>query len=181
MQWPVFNPFPGFMSVFSEREDPRFARHPLLITVVLPVCLLFFLATWSPPLMYHDMAEWYGSWQQSLFNGVCHQQPDRFLVFGGIPLANCSRCTGIYSGLFAGILLFSFFPDFINKSQQYSIRTFFVLSFVIAMDGSANFLQIWQTPDEMRLLTGVLWGISTGMILVRALIVPPALKTRRNQ
>ena len=160
------------MTVATKCHPHQIVRHPLLITVVLPTSLLFLLAAWSPPLVYHNLSDWYGSWQQSMFAFVCHQQLDRTFFIHGIPLAVCSRCTGIYTGLFFGLLFFSFFTDFVKKTEHYINRVFFTLSFVVLLDGCANLLQFWQTTPELRLLTGGVWAVSTGAVLVRALNIP---------
>ena len=39
------------------------------------------------------------------FSAVCHQRLERSYLFNGFPLAVCSRCTGIYFGFLAGLLL----------------------------------------------------------------------------
>ncbi len=42
---------------------------------------------------------------QHLFGAVCGQNPDHSWTPGGIPLPLCQRCTGIYVGAFAALLL----------------------------------------------------------------------------
>jgi len=54
---------------------------------------------WGPS----DIADWYLSWQRSVFASVCHQQPSRSFWMNGAPLAVCERCFGIYAGLFLGV------------------------------------------------------------------------------
>src|SRR6056297_1218175 len=38
------------------------------------------------------------------FQHLCHQLPGRSFEVGGVPLAVCHRCVGIYAGLLGGVL-----------------------------------------------------------------------------
>jgi len=42
------------------------------------------------------------------FAPVCHQLPERSWVWHGMQMAVCHRCTGIYVGLWLGVLAFPF-------------------------------------------------------------------------
>jgi uncharacterized membrane protein len=44
---------------------------------------------------------------RACFAAVCHQAPDRSLQVGGGSMAVCARCTGLYLGGFAGLVLAS--------------------------------------------------------------------------
>lgn len=155
----------------SENFFSRFELHPLLLLVVLLSTFLFFISAWSPPFVYDSLSEWYGSWQQIMLSFVCHQQLDRTLILQDIPLAACYRCIGIYSGLFAGLLFYTFSPDFIKKSEHYILRIFLALTFVVLLDGGANLIQIWQSTAEYRLIIGGGWGVSMSAVLVSTLII----------
>lgn len=155
----------------SENYFSGFERHPLLLSVVIPSTFLFFISAWSPPFLYDSLSEWYGSWQQILLSFVCHQQLYRTLILQDIPLAACYRCIGIYSGLFAGLLFFTFSPDFTKKSEHYILRIFLALSLVVLLDGSANLIQIWQSAAEYRLIIGGGWGVSMSAVLAGTLII----------
>lgn len=37
---------------------------------------------------------------QQIFSHLCHQEVDRCWIFGGLPIAFCQRCTGVYLGAF---------------------------------------------------------------------------------
>lgn len=122
--------------------------------------------------MYSSITEWHESWQRLLMSRVCHQQPDRTFTAGGIPLAVCSRCTGIYTALPAVLLLFSFFYPFLVRTKRYIIRIFAVASLLMILDGAANLLHFWQTPDLIRLLTGTFWGMAIGLLLIIGVTIP---------
>lgn len=156
----------------NRRNDPGIERHPLLFTVVLPASIFFVIAIWSSPLMYNNLAEWLESWQTILFSHVCHQFPDRSWHIQGIPLPVCSRCTGIYNGLFAGLVVFSLFSAFVNRFKYYFVRMFLFSSLILILDGIANFIGIWQSVDYIRTLIGFLGGMMTGSVLIHALLIP---------
>jgi len=49
--------------------------------------------------------EWWAQLVYSFFRPLCHQLPDRSFHWLGHPLAVCHRCTGLYVGFLAGLLL----------------------------------------------------------------------------
>lgn len=152
----------------GRRSKP--GRHPLLLFVVL-IALFFAFAAWSPPLLYSTLAEWHESWQRQLLSRVCHQQPDLSFAIGEVPLAVCSRCTGIYTALPVALIVFSFFFAVLIKAKAYIIRIFAIVSLIVVLDGAGNLLHVWQTPDLIRLLTGALWSLAAGMLLVNTLTI----------
>ncbi len=156
--------------------QPEGVFHPLFATVVFPASVVFVAAVWSPPLMYSTMAEWMESWQTALFSHVCHQQIDRSYLIRGIPLAVCTRCTGMYSGLFLGMALFSNFSAFVAHSKRYITLVFLAGFLMLVTDGFANMFSLWQTCDVARSLTGLLWGITIGMLMIVSLLIPRKLK-----
>ncbi len=138
----------------------------------MAVVVFFMLATWSTPLFYSTIGEWVQSWQKAVFSHVCHQQPVRSFAIQGVPLAVCSRCTGIYSGLFLGVVLFSNFTAFLYYYRHFIIRVFIAASMVVVADGLANLTDMWQTPNHARSMIGLFWGTTTGLLLVYALLIP---------
>lgn len=142
--------------------------HPLLLPVVV-MTLFFAFVSWSPPLFYTALAEWHESWQRQLLSRVCHQQLGRTFHIDGIPLAACSRCIGIYTALPLTMVPLSFFIDVVVRAKPYITRIFVLASLLMVVDGAANLLQVWQTSDSVRMLTGAFWGVSTGLLLLFAL------------
>jgi uncharacterized membrane protein len=94
----------------------------------------------------------------ALFSPTCHQIPSRcFFVFGH-PLAVCARCLGIYSGFLAGTLIYPFLKGFFLPSLPRA-KNFILVSFPIVLDTAANLIGIWESPEWLRFLTGLLWGV----------------------
>ncbi|MDG5768003.1 DUF2085 domain-containing protein [Balneolales bacterium ANBcel1] len=160
------------MSLASGKPStPVMKLDPLLSTIAIGIAAFLALTAWSPPLFYGTITEWAGSWPQSLFSFVCHQQIDRALFINEVPLAACSRCTGIYTGLLAGIAGSAFFFTFGKVWNRYITGIFFLVSIVLVSDGFANLLDLWRSSNHTRLLLGTAWGLSAGIMLATALTV----------
>lgn len=153
----------------SDAESGKLMPHSLLLYVVFPVVLFFAATAWSPPFIYDNVSGWVTSWQKALFSSVCHQQIDRTYQFGGVPLAVCSRCIGIYTAALTGLVTFSFFFALVNYSKRYITRIFIIGSFVIVIDGIANLIGIWHSVDFLRTIIGAVWGFTVGGLLVLSL------------
>ncbi len=113
---------------------------------------------WGPS----DIAEWYTSWQRSVFASVCHQQPGRSLWLNGAPLAVCERCFGIYAGLFLGVTV-----AFIHHPSLTFLKpAAMVAGIILAVDGFASMVGIWDGMPSIRVGTGLLLGLIGGFLLV---------------
>lgn len=111
------------------------------------------------PGLFGDLtfSEWFVSWQRSLFATVCHQQPLRSFYVGEVPMAVCSRCIGIYGGLFAGSLILPIFPQHKFRSR-YIILTLLSVLLLNMIDVIAYALSIWDNTTYSRLIAGMLLG-----------------------
>lgn len=98
---------------------------------------------------------------------VCHQIPQRTLLFGKIYMPVCSRCTGIYIGFFVSIifLLLAFRKKESDLPPIYIIAgaATFILSAVI--DGGLSYFMIYSTNNAVRLITGYLFGAGIAIML----------------
>ncbi|VVB52726.1 Uncharacterised protein [uncultured archaeon] len=85
---------------------------------------------------------------------ACHQMPERSFLFGGIPLAMCSRDAGIYLGCCVGLIwgLFS--------GRKYGI--FFLLAGMVPLiiDVLGQGLFLWESLNAVRFATGLVLGVS---------------------
>ena len=72
-------------------------------------------------------------------------------------MAYCSRCTGIFFGLMigAGIAVFRY----INFKWQYVV----IGLLPIGVDGIGQFFGFWESINPVRLITGMLAGVLTGL------------------
>lgn len=94
----------------------------------------------------------------TIFSPTCHQIPSRCFYAFGHPLAVCARCLGIYCGFLLGILIFPFIQG-LGSPAMPKAKTFILLSIPIALDAAVNLFGIWTSPDWVRFLTGIVWGL----------------------
>lgn len=93
----------------------------------------------------------------------CHRRPDRTFKFKGKYFPVCARCTGIYTGT-----LFIFILHYFIK-LVYSLDLLFlsiILMLPTAIDGMTQLLKWRESNNLLRLVTGLLFGIGYGFILV---------------
>lgn len=98
---------------------------------------------------------------------VCHQLPERTLLFGTIYMPVCSRCFGIYIGfLFTIIFLFLTFREKESDFPPLYIIIIAILSiFSTIIDGLFSYLGIYATNNIIRLITGFMSGSGIAIIL----------------
>lgn len=94
----------------------------------------------------------------SLFSPICHQNPARSFFVFGYQLAVCSRCLGIYSGFFAGIIIYPLLRGF-SSIYLPKIKYFLVMSLPIGLDTMGNFFRLWNTSNWPRFSLGFIWGL----------------------
>ena len=94
----------------------------------------------------------------AVFSPTCHQISSRCFHAFGYPMAVCARCLGIYSGFLLGTLFYPVVKGVTAPSLP-KARTFILISIPIVLDAAGNLLNIWTSPDWVRFLTGILWGL----------------------
>jgi uncharacterized membrane protein len=92
------------------------------------------------------------------FSPLCHQIPARSFTLFGLPLGVCARCTGIYTGVLAGLLAYPNVRGF-ARLRVPATRLFFLLSAPIAADAVGHWLHVWSSGNALRFLMGVAWGV----------------------
>ena len=102
------------------------------------------------------------------FASVCHQIPERSPSLGGVQLAVCHRCFGIYGGLPLAMLLFLFVARWEPLLDRYA-RWILPLALVPAgVDWLLGVLHIWENTPLSRMATGLLVGLVGGLYMARA-------------
>lgn len=98
------------------------------------------------------------------FRPVCHQHADRsFLIFGSA-LPVCARCTGFYAGLaIAGLI--SLLAIRIGLGWRTGMAIF-LLAVPLVVDGLANILGLWNTPNMIRAVTGACAAVPLALALM---------------
>lgn len=103
----------------------------------------------------------------ALFGGVCHQFPDRSFHLIGEPLAVCMRCTAIYAGFLAGLILYPLL------ARRFSLPPHPWLLAValapMALDAGLNAAGILSSSMWSRIVTGGMAGLVLPWYLVPVL------------
>lgn len=102
----------------------------------------------------------------------CHQLPERSIFIDGRQLPVCARDTGIYLGSLISLLFILFSrrkkSDAIPATYISFIFVFFML--IMGVDAVSSYLGLRVTTNSIRLLTGLLVGISLPFFLYPLLI-----------
>ena len=97
---------------------------------------------------------------------ICHQLPTRCLRICGLPMGLCSRCFGIYLGLFiAGLYL---------TGERQMPKGIYLKSITLVtpllIDTFTQLLKLRTSNNDMRLLTGLMFGLGMGMLISRMML-----------
>lgn len=89
----------------------------------------------------------------------CHQLASRSFFIKGYQFPVCSRCTGVFIGY---IISFLFYKNLIP-----SVFFSFILCLIMFLDWYLQFLNLLQSTNFRRVITGVLggWGVMNYIIL----------------
>jgi uncharacterized membrane protein len=105
----------------------------------------------------------------TFFGYICHQLSDRSLHLDGHPLAVCSRCFGVYFGLFAGLAVYPLWRKI--EEVEPLARFWLFLSLVpISIDWSLTIFGIWENTHLSRFVTGLILGVACATFIVPALV-----------
>ena len=93
----------------------------------------------------------------STSDSFCHQKASRSFFLNGNQMPYCLRCTGIFLGLAIGACIAVF--RYIDFKWQYII----IGLLPIGIDGIGQMFCFWESINIIRLMTGMLAGILTGL------------------
>jgi uncharacterized membrane protein len=103
------------------------------------------------------------------FSAICHQIPERSFQYGGYHLGVCSRCTGIYGGFLAGLLLYPLLRNI--RNGRFPARWWLVAAAIPMMiDFAVDYLKIMANTFSSRTLTGLLFGSVTAFFILPGFI-----------
>ena len=112
----------------------------------------FFAGSLLAPVLAHYHFYDLSAVLTSTFMFSCHQQPDRSFWVLGYPVALCARCLGFY----LGVMLTSGFMVF--KQIKINRLSYLILSILILIDISLNFLFHVNTSNLIRFFVGITMG-----------------------
>lgn len=114
-----------------------------------------------------------------MFGRVCHQIPERAFYLAGHPFAVCARCTGIYFGFAAGVLLYPLVRS-LNRTDFPARKWLLVAAAPAAVDFALGLSGVWENTHLSRALTGALLGLAASFYVVPGLLdVGQMLRERR--
>ena len=105
-------------------------------------------------------------------NLICHQRPDRTIFVGGHYLPVCARDTGIFIGLIVGYLLVIAFRNKKAKGPP-NLLVAMAMMLPLLIDSFSQLFGLRTSTNDLRLLTGLLFGSALAPLLTYALALPP--------
>lgn len=103
------------------------------------------------------------------FSFVCHQMPERSFAVGNHTFAVCTRCFGIYFGLFAGLFAYPIFRSVENLNLLPRFWLFLAM-IPMAIDFSLGFIGVWANTHWSRFLSGAILGAACAVFVLPALV-----------
>lgn len=100
---------------------------------------------------------------------ICHQIPARSPHIYDHAFAVCSRCFGIYFGLFFGCLIYPLFRR-IEEIEPLPRVWLFLAMIPMAIDWSLGFFEIWENTHLSRFITGLILGAACAVFMIPALV-----------
>jgi uncharacterized membrane protein len=120
-------------------------------SLILWICAIFLA-----PILRSSSQSW-SDFIYAVFSPVCHQIPERSFFLLGFPMAVCTRCLGIYTGCFLGMILYPVIQGFSSTATP-KILLFVLMTSPIAIDTVGNFFSLWETTPWLRFFVGFIWG-----------------------
>lgn len=88
------------------------------------------------------------------FSVVCHQNPDRTIIFEGHSILVCARCSGIYAGTLISSLATLLYGKILLKSN----KPLYIFSLPIIIDWLLVLLGVKAYSRTVAVITGFLFG-----------------------
>jgi uncharacterized membrane protein len=147
------------MLVSIEQYEPQSLRWPLIVWSMTAMLTLAFvsLVVVAPLALAHghDSSAFV---LYEMFGRVCHQIPERAFYLEGHPFAVCARCTGIYFGFAAGILVYPLMRS-LKRSDAPARKWLLMAAVPTLLDFALGFSGIWENTHWSRSWTGALLGL----------------------
>ena len=114
-----------------------------------------------------------------LYDLICHRIPERSFHLAGEQFGVCSRCSGVYFGLFAGFALYPLWRR-IEDTEPLARFWLFLSLIPIGVDWSLTVFGIWENTQASRFITGLILGVACAVYLVPAAVeIVRSLTSRR--
>ena len=103
------------------------------------------------------------------FSFICHQIDGRSFHVEEHSFAVCSRCFGVYGGLFFGFLIYPRLRR-IEETEPFPRFWLFLAMIPMGVDWSLGFFDVWANTHWSRFFTGAILGAACGLFIVPALV-----------
>jgi len=128
----------------------------------LPIYIILFLllidSILAPFLESRMIADSYYFYE--ILRNICHQLPSRCIWIFGSNMALCSRCFGIFLGMFLiGIYLG------VKGENKIYWKSSIALIIPVLIDGITQIKGLRQSNNSLRFYTGFLGGVGAGVII----------------
>ena len=167
MPLPISEYVPQFL---GSEESARLRRTALKVWgLTVAVAGLWVAAFFAAPLLRsggHGLSAFV---VYRVFSPLCHQIPERSFHLAGYPLAVCARCTGLYVGGLAGLLLYPLARPLTNRSTPRR-GWLFVAAAPTLIDFALGFFGVWDNTHWSRFLTALVAGAACAFYVVPGLV-----------
>lgn len=92
----------------------------------------------------------------------CHRRPDRSFFIHGKQFPVCARCTGVFAGECFGVIFF--------RTITPQITLLLTFCGIMFLDWLIQFLEIRESTNRRRLITGALGGYAYATLLLKCLV-----------
>ena len=115
----------------------------------------------------------------SFFRYLCHQIPERSFHIENHAFAVCSRCFGVYFGLFAGFIIYPFVRA-IEETEPFPRFWLFLSLVPISIDWLLGVFGIWENTHLSRFITGMILGAACAVFIIPAIVELAHHLSRKN-
>jgi uncharacterized membrane protein len=140
------------------RRDTKIAG---AVLPVIPVAVLASVMVATRAIASGASERW-----RLLFRPLCHGIAERCLTVWGAVMPICARCTALYLGLLAGLLVFWMLP---RTRETTARRVMFAAALPMAIDGLSQATGLRTSTNELRIITGLLAGSAFGWWVLTAI------------
>jgi uncharacterized membrane protein len=116
----------------------------------------------------------------NFYSYICHQMPSRSFHTLGHQFAVCSRCFGVYSGIFLGFITYPLFRS-MEETEPFPRFWLFLAMIPIGVDWSLTVFGIWENTFFTRVTTGLVLGFTCAIFIVPALVELSQMLILRKQ
>ena len=134
----------------------------LFLGLLLTSAILVIIAL-GPGLFGLEVYE--SHWQYIFFEKLCHQDPFRSYSIGGVSMAVCSRCFGIYAAFAVGFLGSPILERSVSINHKIRLNIVIGAIAINAIDIFGNASGIWVNTLESRLILGIIFGFSIAVLI----------------